>query len=261
MQDAISTAEAVRNWIADAPIESVIDAREAPGVPSNATRVALSRLASGPSPPVVFIRRHLYWKHRFQLGGIGTYQPINRDTGAYDREHLLAGVDHLEVARYLAGPGGGYAGWTAGWQVGWTKHDAHNFDIAVVGRPPRAFADNIRFCQRKNDTRAALTWNEVTLLEAVLGFARTDGFDIEYRPGHDWMCDYEQSHAERECLWRWPDPLEAFIGSAQFAEAANTYSPQRLMCAAQSERGASSAFVGQMSDAADAIAGMGRDAG
>ena len=139
----------------------MLDARLAPGAPSNATRVALSLLAAEPLPPVTFVRRHVYWKHGVRPdGGDG---------------HM---VDDLQVARYLAGPGGGYAGWTAGWACWWTRHDAHNFDVAVIGRPSRRFAPNIYFCSYGNEGRKPLTWDEVTLMEAVLGFVRTDGFDV-----------------------------------------------------------------------------------
>ena len=34
-------------------------------------------------------------------------------------------------------------------------------------------------------------------MEAVLGFVRSDGFDVLYRPGHDWRCDYDP-HPRRE---------------------------------------------------------------
>ena len=98
----------------------------------------------------------------------------------------------------------------------------------------------------------------MTLIEAVLGFTRTDGFDVEYRPGHDWMCDYEQSHPEAECLWRWPDPLGAFVGGLGASDAVDRYSPRRLMGAARSERGAGKVFVAMMADAVDAIADAGR---
>ena len=135
MPDVASAAEAVRRWVDAAPAESVIDAREAPA----ARRMPLGSPCRV-SPPglglrLCSVRRHLYGKHRFQPCEVGAYLPIDEVTGAYDMEHLLAGVDHLGVARHLAGPGGGYAGWTAGWRLGWTKQHAHNFDIAVVGRP------------------------------------------------------------------------------------------------------------------------------
>ena len=67
MPNTISVAEAVRRWVDEARPESVLDAREAPGAPSNATRVALSKVASDPESSVSFVRRHIYWK-----GGIDT---------------------------------------------------------------------------------------------------------------------------------------------------------------------------------------------
>ena len=233
-----TTSARVRSWVDAAPAGTVLDARLAPGAPSNATRVALSRLAAEPFPPVTFVRRHVYWKHGARPdGGDG---------------HM---VDDLQVARYLAGPGGGYAGWTAGWACGWTRHDAHNFDIAMIGRPPRRFAPNIYFCSRGNEGRKPLTWDEVTLMEAVLGFIRTDGFDVLYRPGHDWMCDYDRSHDEDECLWRWPDPLIQFTDKALgTAVRDGRYCPTRLLHAVESETGAGKEFADKMADAADAVA-------
>ena len=250
----LSVASRVRAWVDAAPVSSVLDVRSAPGAPSNATRVALSHLAAEPFPPVVFVRRHIYWKH-----GYYPDNPAERAHGAsgwdaLNMGHLLASVDHLQVARHLAGPGGGYAGWTAGWACGWTRHDAYNFDVAVVGRPPRAFAPNVYFCSRSNERRRTLTWGEVTLMEAVLGFVRSDGFDVFYRPGHDWMCDYDQSHEEDECLLRWPDPLVQFtdrlLGDP---ERAKNYCPDRIARAAQTEKSAGREFAQKIADAVDAI--------
>ena len=248
-----SVASQVRDWVDDAPPATVLDARSAPGGPSNATRVALSHLANETFPPIVFVRRHIYWKHGCR-SRIKAAEDALAAPNTFDMEQLLADVDQLKVARHLAGPGGGYANWTAGWACGWTRHDAHNFDIAVVGRPPRTFASGIYFCSRKNEMRRSLTWDEVTLTEAVLGFIRSDGFDVLYRPGHDWMCDYDQSHDEDECLWQWPDALAQFADQlVRHPERAANYSPARLIHSARSEASAGKEFVQKMSDAADAI--------
>ena len=233
-------ASRVRAWVDAAPPGAVLDARSAPDAPSNATRVALSHLAAEPFPLIMFVRRHIYWKHESRPdaeGGVG---------------HT---ADYLQVARHLAAAGGGYAGWTAGWTCGWTRHDPHNFDIAVVGRPPRRFAADIYFCSRGNDARRALAWDEVTLMEAVLGFVRTDGFDVLYRPGHDWMCDYDQSHDEAECLWGWPDPLIQFTDRIlSHPDKVGRYRPGRLLRAVRSETGSGRDFADKMADVADAIA-------
>ena len=228
MGDRASTSEAVRRWVGSFPAESVVDARSAPGGPGNAARVALSRLAA-PGGPLVAVRRNVYYKPR--PGGP---------------------VDYLAVARHVAGPGGGYAGWTAGWHCGWTRHDAWAYEIAVVGRPPRPVADGIAFRSRSNPARTALTWDEATLLEAVQGFERTGGFDVEYRPGHGWECDYGPPHPDAECLWSWPDPLARF--AADPARNLAAYDPGRLAAAARSEPKASREFRSMMSDAADAVA-------
>ena len=242
-----SVASQVRAWVDAAPLGSVIDARLAPGAPSNATRVALSRLSSEPCPRIVFVRRNIYWKHE--------YQPVDFAAYPIDREHLLASVDLRQVARHLAGPGTGYAMWTAGWACGWTRHYPYRFDIAVVGRPPRSFAPSIHFCSRGNKVRKILTWDEATLMEAVLWFVRSEGFDMYYRPDHDWMCDYDPSHEADDCLWRWPDPLTQFTERLLGVPyTIKNYSPDRLLRAARAEACAGKEFLQKVSDTADAVA-------
>ena len=146
-----SVASQVRAWVDAAAPGTVLDARSAPRAPSNATRVALSHLAAEPFPAIVAVRRYIYWKYDFD------HTTAADASDVADMDQPVASIDHLQVARHLAGPGGGYAGWTAGWACGWTRHDAHNFDIAVLGRPPRAFAPNIYFCSRRNERRRSLT--------------------------------------------------------------------------------------------------------
>ena len=203
----------VRAWVDTAAAGTVLDARSAPGGPSNATRVALSHLAADPSTPDrlrapapllestdVSPIPKLAAKRSRPVPGLRTPRwPLTtfRSPGI----SLAAGA--VMPAGLLAGRAGGLATTPTTSRSLWS--------VGLLARSLITF----RFCSRQNEQRKALTWDEVTLMEAVLGFVRSDGFDVLYRRGHDWMCDHDPSHDEDECLWRWPDPMTQFVESAR----------------------------------------------
>ena len=249
MPDKISTAEAVRRWVEEAPPESILDAREAPGAPSNATRVALSKIASAPESPVSFVRRHVYWKGEF---------PKDH----WDEAFAAEPVDFVAAALVVAGPGSGLAGYSAARLFGWTHEVLVAPEIAVVGTPPRGFEEQVLIHSRANTARRELSELEVALLEATTGFIRTGGFGIEYKPGHSHYCAWEsEPHDEAECLWDWPDAVAQFSDSLQddFANRGD-FDPARLVRAAEGERLGGSEMRSKISDLADAIAGAERPA-
>ncbi len=237
----ISTAEAVRRWVDEAPASSILDARDVPSGPCNAARVELSRLASDPESPVSFVRRHVYWK--------GEYAKNSWD------DALGEPVDFVAAAFHVAGPGAGLAGFSAARVFGWTHQMLVSPEVAVVGRPPRGFEDHVLFHSRKNAARRLLPAHEVALLEATMGFVHTGGFDIEYKPGHDRYCAWEeQAHDESECYWGWEDALGVFAGSLHDSlHRWGCFDPARLVGAAGSEWMGGSEMRDKIGDLADVI--------
>lgn len=235
-----SVASQVRAWVDAAALGDILDARSAPGAPSNATRVALSHLANEPSPPIIFIRRYVYWKH--DLGEDATH-PIG------------AGPGMVPAALHIAGDGSGMAGYSAARLFGWTSQMMIAPEIAVVGRPPRGFENDVTFYSRKNTQRRLLNPHEVALLEATLGYIHTKGYDIEYRTGHGFYCDWE-THDESECYWQWADALDAFAERSLNDEGgAWSFDEQRLMAVASSERMGGKELRQKISDLVDMISG------
>ena len=232
-----SVASQVREWVDAAAPGDILDARTAPGAPSNATRVALSQLAGEAYPEIVFVRRHIYWKHPF---GEGTPAPIG------------TGPAMAPAALHIAGAGAGMAGYSAARLFHWTAQLMLAPEIAVVGRPPRGFETVVWFHSRSNTQRRRLNHHEVALLEATIGFVR-HGFDIEYRPGHWWECDLT-THHESECYWDWSDAMEVF---AERRLSGNSdmwnFDEQRLVDVAANERMGGQEMRSKISDLADLI--------
>ncbi len=237
----ISIAEEVRRWAAEAPASSILDAREAPSGPSNAARIELSRLASDPESPISFVRRHIYWK--------GEHEKNSWD------DALGEPVDFVAAALHVAGLGAGLAGYSAARMFGWTHQMLISPEVAVVGTPPRGFENHVLFHSRKNAARRSLSAFEIALLEATIGFVHTGGFDIEYKPGHDRYCAWEQqAHDESECLWGWPDALSAFAGSLHDSQHRwGGLDPAQLVKAASSEWMGGSEMRSMIGDLADVI--------
>ncbi|MCQ3806252.1 MAG: hypothetical protein OXB92_09540 [Acidimicrobiaceae bacterium] len=242
MSYTTSTAEAVRRWIDESPSESILDAREAPGAPSNATRVALSRTATDPESPISFVRRHIYWK-----GGFPKSQ--------WDTPFAAEPVDYTAAALAVAGAGSGLAGYSAAQFLGWTHEVLVAPEVAVVGCPPRGFEGKVLVHTRANTARCEMSRLEVALLEATIGFIRTGGFGIEYKPGHSHYCAWDSTpHDEAECLWDWGDAVAKLEGLRQ-SDAVNwrDVDPERLVRAAKSERLGGREMRSKISDLADTL--------
>ena len=246
MRNDISTAEAVRRWVMAAPAESILDVREAPGAPSNATRVALSHLASEPDSQVSFLRRHIYWKNQYPADrwGDGFAEP----------------VDWVAVVLHLAGPGSGSAGYAAARLFGWTHQVMIAPAVSVVGRAPRGFDGRVDICSRRNASRRILSMYEVALLEATIGFILY-GFDIEYKPGHSHYCMYDTDpHDDAECLWDWPDAVDAFTTELRNRpDWSAHFHPARLVQVADNEWLGGSEMRCKIADLADAISDIEKD--
>ena len=135
-------------------------------------------------------------------------------------------------------------------------------EIAVVGGPPRGFEGQVLIRSRANTARNELSESEIALLEATIGFIRTGGFGIEYKPGHSHYCAWEsEPHDEAECLWDWPDAVALFRSSLQdnFASLGE-FDPALLERAAKSERLGGSEMRSKIGDLADTIADAKRPA-
>lgn len=230
-------ASQVRAWVDAVAVGSVLDARDAPGAPSNATRVALSHLASELSPQIVFVRRHIYWKHDFGDAAVG---PIE------------AGPGLVPAALHVAGRGSGLSGYSAARIFGWTHQVLIVPEVAVVGRPPRGFEEYITIHSRKNTLRRLLNLEEVALLEATIGYVHTEGYDIEYRDGHGHICDWE-THDESECYAQWSDAVGTFSEYLSDDHCVWVFDEQQLVTVAANERMGGQQLRQKMSDLADVI--------
>ena len=147
---------AAREWIEALPGGEFFFAREVPGRPA-AVRPLLSRLAADADHPVQRQRHGFYVKQ-----------------WSSDDESRTPLASEPYGALRLAGNGGGGAWVFALHRAGWTWQIPCRYDFAVLGRPPASPWPYIRFRRRSNSERAALTWAEVTLMEAIRAHGQFD---------------------------------------------------------------------------------------
>ena len=150
---ARSRSEA-REWIDSLPAGAFFFASEVPGE-SVSVKPLLSRLAADPGHPVERQMRGFYCK-------------------AWSDDDPVPFVDRNLGALRLAGPGGGGAGLFAVNRARWTYQHPCRHDFAVMGRPPVSPWPTVRFRRRSNLRRDVRSPAEVTLLEAVRYFDRSD---------------------------------------------------------------------------------------
>lgn len=229
-------AARVRDWVDAVAPGAILDVLYAPTGSADAVSTELLRIARARYPPIVRIRRGLYWKHDFG-------EPVRAPVPAY--------AAYLPAALHVAGAGAGVAAWGAASMFGWTRARVSGDEVAVVGSAPRGFDDRIVFRSRSNERRLALSRNGIALLEATLHFIIV-GSDIEYRSGHSHWCDDDPSHDLDECTWDWPDALEAFTAYL------NWTGPQRLdehvlVAVAAKERVGGNELRSKIADLADCI--------
>ena len=141
-----------RHWLDDLPGGSFFFASEVPGR-SSVVRPLLSRLAADENSP---IQREMQ----------GFYAKLWHD----EDNPRIPYADRVHGALKLAGAGGGASSSFAVNWLGWTHQHPFRYDFAVVGRPPTSPWEFARFHRRSNTARSALTWAEVTLLEAIRSF-------------------------------------------------------------------------------------------
>lgn len=149
--------ESVREQLAARPFDSFVWSRDLAG-PQVAVETALSRIAAGPEPVVLRVRKGLYWRTRWTR--FGPTRP---------------GV--LQTALEIAGPGAGPAGIAAAHALGVTTQVPSVHYVAVPGRAPRPMA-GVRFLARQYHRRElGLRPIEVAVLEALRGGAVVVEFD------------------------------------------------------------------------------------
>ena len=231
-----SAAARVRAWVEAAEPGAILDIRDVPAGPCRAARVALSQIAAATYPPIVHVRRGIWWKHPF---GDGVMQPVP------------AGPAYLPAALKVAGLGSGLVGYGAASIFGWTRSPGLGDEVAVLGRAPRGFEGWITFRLRSNQLRCQLNQTEIALLEATRGYVLS-GYDREYRSGHSHWCDFDASHDDSECFWGWEDALEELTANLGRigAEKLNEHT---LETVAAKERTGGQELRNKIADVADCI--------
>lgn len=142
-----STTTDVREQLAALPVDTFVWSRDLDG-PTGAVETALCRIAAEDQPPVLRVRKGLYWRTEWTRFG-----PSRPDVG--------------EIALEIAGPGAGPAGVAAAHALGATTQVPGVEYFAVPGRPPRAIW-GVRFLSRQYHRRELdLRPLEVAVLEAL----------------------------------------------------------------------------------------------
>jgi hypothetical protein len=142
-----STAKEIRERVRATPSRSMLRASDFMGS-SFAVDSTLSRLAMGPEPPLMRVRRGLYWKPPTTRFGPVPPSPI-------------------EVALAVAGTGSGPSGLAAAAALGLTTQVPSVVEIATPGRAPRPMS-GVRFRQRGYHRRELkLRPLEVAVLEVL----------------------------------------------------------------------------------------------
>lgn len=148
----------VRSWAEQLPVGALFDLDEIqevfPDKSREAIKMALGRLRNGDDPLVARVVHGVYCRRRL---GSRARTPIP-----------------VEARRALpwriAGPGAGSTGPDVINMFGWSTQVSPRQWIAVVGRPPQFDGYGVVFKGRSNERRLGLSWQEVSLLEAVRVF-------------------------------------------------------------------------------------------
>ena len=142
-----SIATSVREQLAATPIDTFVWSRDLEG-PSAAVETALSRIAVEPQPPVLRVRKGLYW--RTEWTRFGPSRPSTR-----------------QIVTAITGPGTGPAGMAAAHTLGLTTQVPGTEYYAVPGRPPRPIW-GVKFLARPYHRRElGLRPLEVAIIEAL----------------------------------------------------------------------------------------------
>ena len=142
-----STTTSVREQLAAIPVDTFVWSRDLEG-PSAAVETALSRIAAEPEPPVLRVRKGLYW--RTEWTRFGPSRPRTR-----------------QIVFEITGPGTGPAGLAAAHRLGLTTQVPGTEYYAVPGRPPRPIW-GVKFLARPYHRRElGMRPLEVAVIEAL----------------------------------------------------------------------------------------------
>ncbi len=135
------------SWLEELPDRSWFWSRQVPGAPSTA-HVLLSRLAQDPGSVYTRIARGFYFKGH----------PADPLKGCSANTHWSALLH--------AGAGAGLRKFDGLNNLGWSSQLSARVHVSTLRRV-QPFERWIRYTRHPNRLRAALTWTEVTLLEAL----------------------------------------------------------------------------------------------
>ncbi len=145
MSHSITTS--VREQLAALPVDTFVWSRDLIG-PSAAVETAISRIAAESEPPVLRVRKGLYW--RTEWTRFGPSRPGIR-----------------QVVYEISGPGTGPAGMAAAHILGLTTQVPGTEYYAVPGRPPRPIR-GVKFLARSYHRRElGMRPLEVAIIEAL----------------------------------------------------------------------------------------------
>ena len=147
-------------YLREAPVGTFLTVGDLPGSPA-AARQCLAREDRDPYGLVSRVAHGLYWR-------ADHYDPpkVTRNGKTFTKTT----PSPTAVAMHMAGPGCGWTGYDALRQFRLTTQIPAQLWLAVVGRPPQSpkrKGPKIRFFGRANEMRRELTFEEVTLLEAL----------------------------------------------------------------------------------------------
>ena len=154
--------------LAATPVETFVKASDLPVCPAAARR-CLAREAADPRGMVLRVGHGLYWRARLRD------RPFTASVGPY-RGVAQTKVEPsaAQIADLYSGPGTGITGIEALRKYGMTQQISSELWLAVVGRAPRPPAGRrIKLVGRGNERRKELSYEEVTLLEAIRSYPET----------------------------------------------------------------------------------------
>lgn len=202
---ASPTAEA-RAWIVSLSPGTFFRTDAVPGPPT-VVRPMLTRMLQQPQPIIGRAIRGLYYREP---------PPCNP---RYGKPYRSATV----MARAWFPPGSGLSDHSALSAVGWTRQGIVSTTVAVTRgglTAPDLPGQGCRIKHRSNPRRNALTWEEVTLLEACRSFVFCDCLDWE----HAMQRLNDAMQRLRARFGSWPD---ACLRRDMFLWAAETERPRR----------------------------------
>ncbi len=154
-----------RSWVQQLEADTLFRADDVPGKPEPRTEL-LHKLSRGSEPLLERVSSGIYWKRLRP----NAYCTIGASTRCLS-----------QALGWIAGPGGGLAGSTALRAFGWTTQIPAVYRItALRTEPVDSSITHLRWEYSSAKHRLNLTWEEVSLIEAVKQWLGSDDFSWEY---------------------------------------------------------------------------------